>query len=134
MEYPITGDEVMKKLQRLANAGYNTCYVVFGDAHGWKQCDVHPQEPVNRFCSWRGSYALPTCYSGDATRLTVLEILEKMKEFYGSVQTGYKGGEWVMYSNDPLWADEYGRAGEKGVIDVIEKDGFVVFVRAQCEY
>lgn len=73
--------------------------VVFDEAH-W---------PVD-ISSWRGSYSeLAVEYGGDK-HLAVSEFLYVLKEAIGQKYEGYKGGEFLMGKNTPLWVANYGRS------------------------
>jgi len=45
--------------------------------------------------------------------VTVAEMLEAAREARGSTYTGWKGGDFEMGKNTPVWLAERGRTGEK---------------------
>lgn len=68
--------------------------------------------PVGPLMSWRGRYnelTLTPANEGDSDiRSTVGEVLADAKAAVGATFTGYKGGEYVMDRDTPVWADDYG--------------------------
>lgn len=44
---------------------------------------------------------------------TVSEWIEVLKESVGNTFTGYKGGDYLMSKNTPVWLAEYGESGFK---------------------
>lgn len=126
--YPMNSSKVLQKLRGMTKE--KNVYFAYVEDGGDKYFD----HPVDTFDSWRGSYNYPTCYSEGSIPYTVEDLIEVMGNFFGSVQTGYKGGEYVMYEDDPLWADSYGSSACLGVKDVVECEEGVFFIVKQCEY
>ena len=65
----------------------------------------------HHFDSWRGSYdelTLVEAYNRGDARRTVAEILQEAREADGGTFEGYKGGQYVMDRETPVWADPYG--------------------------
>lgn len=65
--------------------------------------------------SYRGYYSdlafeLPQSQSD---KLTVAEVLQMCRDCMGQVFEGYKGGDFVMGANTPLWIADYGCCGSK---------------------
>lgn len=65
----------------------------------------------NGFCSWRGRYAHCTIDSEEGTVpiFNVGALLSLARDAVGATMEGYKGGDFTMTAETPLWADEYGR-------------------------
>lgn len=65
---------------------------------------------------------------------TVSEWIEVMKEAIGRTFTGYKGGNFTMSKNTPVWLAEYSESGfgkdykSTFFVDVEEKDGRVYLI------
>tara|TARA_R110002072_G_scaffold63430_2_gene157822 strand:+ start:430 stop:777 length:348 start_codon:yes stop_codon:yes gene_type:complete len=55
---------------------------------------------------------------------TVQELLEALREANGRTFTGYKGGEFDMNNQTPVWIAEYGRTSDTKIIG-IEEDYYV---------
>lgn len=90
--------------------------------------------PVNDFFSWRGSYDKPSISSSGRKVYTGSELVEELNEFFSSVQTGWKGGEFAMDAYDELWCDAKGSYNEKGVSGVVECDEAIYIVIGQFKY
>lgn len=91
--------------------------------------------------SWRGSYAelsltftFPDHSDKNTEPLTVTAFLELLKGAIGKTYTGYKGGEFVMGRQTPIWVANYGNSGETAVIGVIDNEYSVILETARCEY
>lgn len=68
--------------------------------------------------SWRGRYdelALTYRTVDHGERTTVAELLPLLRKMVGSVETGYKGGEYRMDRDTPVWVDNYGEYTETGI-------------------
>ena len=88
--------------------------VVFSD-------DAIPGE----FDSYRGYYADLALERGKAP-VTAGEFLAKCENALGKEFTGYKGGEFLMGPDTPLWRAEYGDCGEAIVAAAVTGGRFVL--------
>lgn len=61
--------------------------------------------------SWRGIYAELAINFDDASQLTAQEFFDLCKEAVGKEYEGYKGGEFVMHRQTPIWVANYGNSG-----------------------
>ena len=87
------------------------------------------------FDSWRGSYCeLAIGFDFESKRQTVEEFLSKCREVVGKTYQGYKGGNYTMSRQTPVWVANYGKSGSTGVIDVLETSYQVILVTGYCEY
>lgn len=89
-------------------------------------CNFRP----TTFGSYRGYYdhlALGFSYDG---RLTADELYERCRYVVGKSCTGYKGGEFLMTKNTPLWVANYGEAQSTAIVDVLDFDHLVVLETA----
>ena len=93
--------------------------------------------------SWRGSYselALGYKLSGyDNTQehfadKTSTELLSHLKETIGKEFTGWKGGEFTMNENTPVWVANSGNSGNTAVVGVLDADWQIVIITAYCEF
>jgi hypothetical protein len=60
--------------------------------------------------SYRGYYeqlAIEPEMGGDGKKVTVEEFLKRLEEAVGATFTGYKGGEFTMDRDTPIWIAEY---------------------------
>lgn len=88
--------------------------------------------------SWRGSYSeLALNYvasAGNESQKTVTEFIEMLKETVGKTLTGYKGGDFVMTKNTPVWVSNYGEACHTAIIDVVDNGYEVILITGLREY
>lgn len=85
--------------------------------------------------SWRGSYAeLALNYETSGEELTVSKFLEILKAAVGKTFTGYKGGDFLMDENTPIWVANYGNSGNTALVDVIDNDYQVILVTGYREF
>ncbi len=78
-----------------------------------------------RFHSYRGYYEMIAIdYSNED--MPVSEFLEKIQDAIGETFEGYKGGNFKMNRQTPVWASEYGASSGIGVIGVENIDGYCV--------
>jgi hypothetical protein len=75
-------------------------------------------EPAGQLGSYRGYYNQLTIYraggrghGGDATPVTVAELLTDARDADGQIFTGYKGGDFTMDLETPVWASDYSETG-----------------------
>lgn len=92
--------------------------------------------------SWRGSYdELAIGYelcgydgNGDYEATTVDLILKRLKEAIGKTYTGWKGGDFVMNEDTPIWVANSGSSGNTGIVGVLDLGWQVVLLTAYCEF
>lgn len=86
-------------------------------------------------CSWRGAYEeLSISYRETATEHNLENFLKELEGANGSVFEGYKGGNYKMYLDTPLWVSLPGNASRSSVVG-IHDDGYnIVILTAYCEY
>lgn len=67
--------------------------------------------------SYRGYYdQLAIGYGTDD--ITVAQLLELCKDADGKTFTGYKGGDYNMHSDTPLWIANSNESGSTAIVDV----------------
>lgn len=76
-----------------------------------------------KLCSWRGIYrelAIQFEFDppADGEQTTVEDVLEEFKSAIGKTFTGYKGGDFVMGKNTPVWVARYGNSGNTAITGV----------------
>jgi hypothetical protein len=79
--------------------------------------------------SYRGYYSEIAFLHGSST---VGEILETAKDSIGRTYQGYKGGDFVMQKNTPVWVSDYGTSSGLQIMS-IQKDGVDYLVHCQPE-
>lgn len=94
--------------------------------------------------SWRGSYSELALgyelvgYDGDDdanyNSMKVEKLLKDLKSAIGKEFYGWKGGDFKMSENTPVWVDNSGNANNCAIVDVLDKGYFCVLLTAYCEY
>ena len=75
--------------------------------------------------SYRGYYSdLALCPSEDGIDepITVGQLLSVLRLSLGEVFTGYKGGDFVMDEDTPLWVDNYGEANGNAIVEFRDEE------------
>jgi len=96
-------------------------------------CDFYPET----LHSWRGSYSeLATSYTDEdwSKAPTISKCISMFEDAIGKTYTGYKGGEYTMNKNTPVWVSNYGESKSTGIVEVLEADVCIILVTAYCEY
>lgn len=85
--------------------------------------------------SWRGSYAeLALDHSEGEEALTVLEFYDLLKETVGKTFTGYKGGDFLMGKNTPVWVANYSESGSTAVLEIVYDDYDLIIMTGYRNY
>ena len=93
--------------------------------------------------SWRGSYselALGYRLSGydnsneHFADCKADKLLEHLKSAIGKEYTGWKGGEFTMNENTPIWVANSGNSGNTSIIGVLDDGWRLVLITSYCEY
>ena len=93
--------------------------------------------------SWRGSYselALGYQLSGydnnteHFANCKADELLEHLKSAIGKEFTGWKGGDYIMDENTPIWVANSGNSDNTAVVGVLDCEYKLVIITAYCEY
>ena len=95
------------------------------------------------FSSWRGSYAeVAINYElsgydksdGQFDHKDLKEFVAELRETIGKTFTGWKGGDFKMTADTPVWVANDGNVGNTGVVGV-KSDGYTVVLQTwYCEY
>lgn len=82
--------------------------------------------PTN-FDSYRGYYTdLALGYEISNNAMTVGSLLKQAEEAVGKTFTGYKGGEFKMTENTPVWVSNYGECSDMAIGSIEELYCYVV--------
>lgn len=76
--------------------------------------------------SYRGYYEQLAVTIQSKNLVKVAEFLKLCKGAIGRMLTGYKGGEFLMNGDTPVWASNYGYASGAAIVDVTEHDDAIV--------
>lgn len=72
--------------------------------------------------SYRGYYSDLSLEPSDEIK-TVKHLLDELNSVFGHTLTGYKGGEFLMDDDTPLWISHYASSSNKAIIAVeIQRD------------
>lgn len=63
---------------------------------------------------------------------TAVEVLVEAEKVLDQTLTGYKGGDFVMDENVPLWVAHYGECGP-GIVDIQMQDGKVLLITKEID-
>lgn len=74
--------------------------------------EAHPSEPI----SYRGYYC-DLAFPPSSEPITAAELLKEAKAAVGAEFEGYKGGDFTMQDDTPLWASPYGSANGIAIMD-----------------
>jgi len=89
----------------------------------------------NDIDSWRGSYSeLALNFTTEGQVMKVSEFLKMLKDCIGRKFIGYKGGEFTMNKNTPIWVANYGNSGNTAVIDVLDNEYCVILITGYREF
>ncbi len=82
-----------------------------------------------RLSSYRGYYS-DLAFEPEEKQTTVEAVLAACKEVLDTTLVGYKGGDFVMGADTPLWLSPWGESSDIALMDVAEGDGkLIVFVK-----
>jgi len=132
----LTLGEIIDKLEK--------CGLKHGDEDEHKEVvfDFASAIPTN-LDSWRGSYselALGFKLSGydneddHFAETTAETLLSELKGAIGKEYTGWKGGEFTMNRDTPVWVSNQGNSGGTGIVDVVDDGWRIILMTAYCEF
>jgi hypothetical protein len=93
--------------------------------------------------SWRGSYAelaLGYCLTGyDNDRehlkeISAKDLLQNLKDAVGKTFTGWKGGDFRMSKETPVWVANPGNGGDTAIVGVLDNGWRLILITAYCEF
>lgn len=90
--------------------------------------DFEHAYPTN-FDSWRGVYAeLALGFSFEGVEPTLDEMIDRAEDAVGRTYEGYKGGDYTMTRETPVWVANFGNAGSTAVTGVYNEGWQVVLL------
>lgn len=126
----LTLGKLIKKIENVVKKGYK-CY---DGSEPTVRYDFEYLFPT-KIDSWRGSYAeLALNYKTEGEYLPVSKFLDLLKSAIGATFDGYKGGEFTMHEDTPVWVANYGNSGNTAVVDVLDCNYEVILVTGYREY
>ena len=86
--------------------------------------------------SWRGSYSLPAIdYKLDKEGYPLDDAIENLKNLDGTEVTGYKGGDFTLSGDDPIFVANYGKLNNcTAIVDVVETIDYIVCITKRDMY
>ena len=66
--------------------------------------------------------------------VSVADMRHRVQSAIGDVFEGYKGGDFTMDKNTPIWVANYSHSGNTAVVDVLDCDYQVILVTGYREY
>ena len=81
--------------------------------------------------SYRGYYSDLAFDDQDAA--TVGEVLAQLEKIHNTELEGYKGGEYMMGDDTPIWRSEYGSASSIAWMDFVDTPDAVLIVTKQID-
>jgi hypothetical protein len=85
--------------------------------------------------SWRGSYCeLAIGYDEKAEEKTAEQFLKELKEAVGKTYVGYKGGDFLMGKNTPVWVSNYSQCPNVAVVDIVDKGYWILIKTEYMDY
>ena len=82
--------------------------------------------------SYRGYYS-DLSFRDTVQPINVGSFLDKCQQALNETFEGYKGGDYRMGQDTPLWRSEYGEASGLAIMDVVAAYGQVVLTTKQVE-
>lgn len=104
-----------------------------------KAAENAPQDGVVRFAdggypgsedSYRGYYS-DLSFGQSETPVTVADFLKQARGALGETYYGYKGGNYTMTAETPVWRAEYGSCGDAIVLAQVMDGDLVLFCRPE---
>lgn len=74
--------------------------------------DTYPSNPH----SYRGYYS-DLAFEPDSKEIIAKDFLKLCQESLGEIFTGYKGGDFIMNADTPLWKADEGCCGGEAIVD-----------------
>lgn len=125
---------LMSDASRMTRSDY---HLTLGAAIAWLE-EVAPGTPATlnvigtpgKVDSYRGYYA-DLAFEPQLEPVTAGEVLADLKAALGATFQGYKGGDFLMGEDTPLWVSAYGAASGMAVLSIAMIDGRAVFMTKQ---
>ena len=107
--------------------------------------DFGSAEPTS-LSSWRGSYAelalgfrltgydAPNQETGHHGIATATKLLDNLMSAIGATFEGWKGGDFIMDEDTPVWVANQGNVGNTAIVGVLNQGWRLVLLTAYCEY
>ncbi len=84
--------------------------------------------------SYRGFYNHLAVGHKEWHAVKVSEFLTALRDANGKTFEGYKGGDYTMHDQTPVWVALYGQTTDTGITGVIDKEPYVYLRTGLCEW
>ena len=125
----LTLGELIAKCEAIAERGYR----LSDGSKPTVSFDFEYMGPTD-ISSWRGSYDELALGFGDGCDPALTDFIDMLKGVVGKQLEGYKGGEYTMTEQTPVWVANYGNSGNTAVVDVLDKEWQVIIATGYCEF
>ena len=134
MQYTLEVGELIDSLMEVIPQGVKMKYL-----DKVVKYDFNPNVKSLKLDSWRGVYSeLTLDYDTGGKETTLGELLKDLEiSIKGKVFHGYKGGQYRMNIDTPVWADPSGMYNERMIIGVEDTDDCIMLktmVRTEDQY
>ena len=134
MQYTLEVGELIDSLMEVIPQGVKMKYL-----DKIVKYDFNPNVKSLKLDSWRGIYSeLTLDYDTGGKETTLGELLKDLEiSVKGKVFHGYKGGQYRMNIDTPVWADPSGMYNERMIIGVEDTDDCIMLktmVRTEDQY
>ena len=114
-KYQLTLGEIIKKLDDIDG---NKNVIV----------DIDGFLSVGEPASYRGYYS-DLAFEPSDEEITVKDFLKLCKDSNGISFEGYKGGDFKMEDDTPLWISEYGCCSDIAIMDIVDGDHVTIVTK-----
>lgn len=88
-------------------------------------CSDNQDEAPGAAMSYRGYYS-DLAFAPSLDTVTAAGFLAECANALGKTMEGYKGGDFLMGEDTPLWVSAYGVASGRAVMDIVALSGIAV--------
>jgi hypothetical protein len=92
-------------------------------------CNFTPDDVM----SYRGYYSDLAISYKENEEVKVSDLLNKLNSVRNTVQEGYKGGDYIMHDEVPVWVANYGKCHGTAVVGVKKADYGVIIETAHID-
>ena len=132
-------ESINNKVKEMRKARFDkTDQLTLGDLlHKLNACEMKDNKSVyfdfahleiTTFESYRGYYDELALGFGDSGGKNLLQLILHCQETIGQQFTGWKGGEFIMGKDTPVWVANPGRTGDTMIVDVVDKGWAVLLI------
>lgn len=83
--------------------------------------------------SYRGYYDHLAFGFADTDIPKVKDVLAQCEDALGKTFEGYKGGDFTMSEDTPLWVGNYGESRSTAIVDILKRDRTVIISTAYVD-